>query len=128
MGPSEKASRAGSWRKIPIVRAVGSPRLTVVVLALIALVCAAATVLPQAATFEDGVWTYKTDILYSVRQNRLKITVNLPPGAKVVSVEPKPALELEQEGRTTIRFQASRGMNEKFAYTIRYELPSGDAG
>jgi hypothetical protein len=79
---------------------------------------------PQAATFDDGVWTYKTDILYSLPQNRLEITVNLPPGARVVSVEPKPLLEFEQEGRTAIRFQASRGMNEKFAYTIRYELPS----
>ncbi len=79
---------------------------------------------PEAATFENGIWTYKSDILYSVRQNRLTITVNLPPGANVVSVEPKPTVELEQKGHTTIRFQASRGMNEKFAYTIRYELPS----
>ena len=45
-------------------------------------------------------------------------------GAKVVSVEPKPRIEFEQEGRPAIRFQASRGMNEKFAYTIRYELPT----
>ncbi|MBL7038173.1 MAG: hypothetical protein ISR77_06055 [Pirellulaceae bacterium] len=79
---------------------------------------------PDAATFEDGVWTYKTDILYSLPQNQLKITVYLPPGAKVVSVEPEPLLEFNQEGRAGLRFQAFRGMNEKFAYTIRYELPS----
>jgi hypothetical protein len=79
---------------------------------------------PRAATFEDGVWTYKTDILYSLPQNRLKITVYLPAGAKVVSAEPKPSLEFSQEGRTGLRFQASRGMNEKFAYKIRYESPS----
>ncbi len=79
---------------------------------------------PKAATVEDGVWTYKTHQDYGLPQNQLKITVCLPPGARVVSAEPKPLLEFEQEGRTGIRFQASRGMNEKLAYTIRYELAS----
>jgi len=79
---------------------------------------------PQAATLKDGVWTYKTDTHYDLPQNRLKITVCLPPGAKVVAAEPRPLLEFKQDGRTCLRFQTFRGMNEKFAYTIRYELPS----
>ena len=80
--------------------------------------------IPQAAELEDVAWTYNTDIVYSLPENRLKITVLLPPGAKVVSTKPKPSIEFHQEGHTGLRFQASRGMNEKFAYTIRYQLPS----
>jgi len=78
---------------------------------------------PKAAKFEDGVWTYRNDIMYGTKENRFSITVCLPPGAEVVSVEPTPTLEMDQEGRTTLRFQGERGSNEKFAYAVRYTMP-----
>lgn len=78
---------------------------------------------PKAATLADGVWTYKNDIMYSTQQNHFTVTVRLPRGAEVVSAEPKINFEVDEDGRTAVRFQGTRGRNEKFAYSIRYRIP-----
>jgi hypothetical protein len=81
---------------------------------------------PHVAKQQDNVWTYYSDILYSGRENRFTITVSLPTGAKVLSSEPAPTVEFDQDGRKALRFQAKRGKNQKFSYSIRYELPPAD--
>ena len=77
---------------------------------------------PSAATRQDGVWTYKNDIMYSKPENWFTITVCLPKGAKLVSAEPSPSLEFEQDGRTAVQFLGTRQKNERFAYSVKYEL------
>ena len=77
---------------------------------------------PSAATRQDGVWTYKNDIMYSKPENWFTITVCLPKGAKLVSAEPSPSLEFEQDGRTAVQFRGTRQKNERFAYSVKYEL------
>jgi hypothetical protein len=79
---------------------------------------------PNAATQKDGVWNYTSDIVYSGRENRFRITVSLPAGAKVLSTDPAPILELDQDGQTVLRFQATRAKNEKFVYSVYYALPT----
>ena len=79
---------------------------------------------PHAATLQDGVWTYESDIEYGPDENRFSVTICLPGEAKVISATPVPQLTFSQDGRIALRFQATRGTNEKFAYAIRYELPS----
>ena len=77
---------------------------------------------PKAATSEDGVWIYKNDVMYSKPENRFSVTVCLPEGAKLVTAEPAPTLEFEQDGRTAVQFRGTRGKNERFAYSVKYEL------
>lgn len=78
--------------------------------------------IPQAATPDEHVWTHSGDVLYSVETNHICITVYLPTGARLESAHPTPALQFDQDGRTAIRFEASRPRNEKFVYTVRYRL------
>ncbi|MCL4193138.1 MAG: hypothetical protein KJZ87_15485 [Thermoguttaceae bacterium] len=78
----------------------------------------------QAATPGKRVWSHSGDVLYSVETNHICITVYLPPGARLESAHPTPALQFDQDGRTAIRFEASRPRNEKFVYTVRYRLES----
>ena len=66
---------------------------------------------PKAATLQDGVWTYKNDILYSMPENNFSVTVCLPTGAKFLSADPAPALQFDQDGRTAVRFQGTREKN-----------------
>lgn len=77
---------------------------------------------PQAATRQDGIWTYRSDVMYSKPENRFSVTILLPKGANLVSAEPAPTLDFEQDGRRAIQFRGMRGKNERFAYSVRYRL------
>ncbi|MHB8900785.1 MAG: DUF6768 family protein [Thermoguttaceae bacterium] len=78
---------------------------------------------PHSATLADGVWTFKNDVMYSKAQNQFNVTVCLPSGAELVSAEPEPTLQFDQDGRNAVRFQGSRSRNERFAYSVKYKLP-----
>lgn len=79
---------------------------------------------PAAATLADGVWLLESDISYGVAENSFTLTVLLPAGAELVSAQPKPIAELSSAGRPEIHFQATRGRNEKFHYSLKYRLPA----
>ena len=79
---------------------------------------------PGVAMLKEGIWTYESDIVYGGRENQFSITVCLPAGAKIVSANPDPTVQFEKDGRTSLRFQGTRGKNKKFAYSVRYELGS----
>lgn len=78
--------------------------------------------IPKAAMLEDGVWSCEYDVMYSLRESRFTVTVSLPPGARLVSASPAPALEFDLGGRAALRFHATRGRNESFNCKMRYEL------
>jgi hypothetical protein len=83
---------------------------------------------PQCATEKEGVWTYSTDYSYGYETNEFSQTVVLPQGAEIVSVTPWPVATFTLRGRPTVRFEATRGRNEPFKYTIQYRLPREPAG
>jgi hypothetical protein len=80
------------------------------------------TEIPQAATQTDDVWTYASDEEYGFKQNDFTKTVLLPEGAVLVSTEPKPVLDYTLGGRLALRFQGTRGQNQKFEVKVRYRL------
>jgi hypothetical protein len=55
------------------------------------------------------------------------VTIQLPKGAEIVSVDPKPAQQFVRDGLPTVRFQALRDCNQKFEHTIQYRLPKEPA-
>ncbi len=77
---------------------------------------------PKSVTEEGGVWTYSTDISYGHDTNEFSQTIVLPSGAKIVSANPWPAAKFTLGDKTAVRFEATRGRNEPFAYTIQYRL------
>ncbi len=86
---------------------------------------------PQAATEEEGVWTYSNDYTYGFTSSDLTATVVLPEGAEIVSTTPWPVARLTLDSRPVVRFEAKRGRNERFKYTVRYRLTpkaEGDDG
>ncbi len=83
---------------------------------------------PKSATEEGGVWTYSTDISHGYDTNEFSQTVVLPPGAEIVSVSPWPVAKFTLSDKTAVRFEATRGRNEPFAYTIQYRLATQKPG
>ncbi len=83
---------------------------------------------PKSATEEEGVWTYSTDTSHGYDTNEFSQTVVLPPGAEIVSVSPWPAAKFTISDKTAVRFEATRGRNEPFAYTIQYRLGTQQTG
>lgn len=78
---------------------------------------------PNSATQEDSVWTYSSDISYGYDTNEISQTVVLPEGAEIVSATPWPIAKFTLQGKPSIRFEATRGRNEPFKYTVQYRLP-----
>ena len=78
---------------------------------------------PQMAKEEGGLWTYRGDPVYGYRKNMYLVTIQLPKGAELVLVDPKPAQQFVRDGLLIVRFQAIRDCNQKFEHTIRYRLP-----
>lgn len=78
--------------------------------------------IPSFATREGDLWTYKNDLTYGCSTNRFFVTVELPRGAKVVSVEPQPMEQSVENGIPTLVYSVTRQQNERFEYTIRYRL------
>ena len=82
---------------------------------------------PKMARQEGGLWTYRGDPMYGHRKNLYLVTIQVPKGAEIVSVDPKPAQQLVRDGLPTVRFQAIRDRNQKFEHTIQYRLPKESA-
>jgi len=80
--------------------------------------------IPKAADLKDGVWTYQEGIQHVGSKKEFNITILPPTGAKLLSAEPTPDTEVDEDGRTHLRFQGTASDNKKFRFTIRYELPS----
>lgn len=79
---------------------------------------------PGTATQSEGVWTFTMDWTYGHSINRFAETVKLPPHAEVLSVEPEPTARSTWGDRAPIfHFEAERGRNEAFGYTITYRVP-----
>jgi len=78
---------------------------------------------PKCATREGDVWTYSMDYDYGYGTNEFSETVVLPEGAEIVSVDPWPVAVFTLTSRPTLRFEATRGRNEPFKYTVQYRLP-----
>ena len=76
----------------------------------------------QAATEEDGVWTYASDVAYGYNTNEISQTVVLPAGAEIVSTSPWPVASFTLQDRPTVRFTGVRASNEPFKYTVKYRL------
>ena len=62
--------------------------------------------------------------MYGYRKNLYLVTIRLPKGAEIVSVDPKPVQQFVRDGMPTVRFQAVRDCNQKFEHTIQYRLPN----
>lgn len=79
---------------------------------------------PDYATQKGDVWTCSMHHSDSYGTNQFAETVVLPEGAQIVSVTPWPVATFTLQGKPTVRFQATRGRNEPFKYTIQYRLPA----
>ena len=80
--------------------------------------------IPQAASFEDGVWTYKEGIWHVGRDHEYDITILLPPGAKLLSPDPTATVEVDEDGRTHVRFKGTALDDTQYSFNVRYELSS----
>jgi hypothetical protein len=76
----------------------------------------------ESATEEGGVWTYSNDVSYGYNTNEFSQTVVLPEGAEIVSTKPWPVSTFTLQGKPTVRFEATRGHNDPFKYTVQYRL------
>jgi hypothetical protein len=77
---------------------------------------------PSSATEKGGVWTYSSDVSYGYDTNDCSQTVVLPEGAEIVSANPWPVSSFTLQGKPTVRFEATRGRNDPFKYTVQYRL------
>ena len=77
---------------------------------------------PNSATEEGGVWTYSADVSYGYDTNKISQTVVLPEGAEVVSVQPWPVAKFTLSNKPIVRFEATRGHDGPFKYTVQYRL------
>jgi hypothetical protein len=82
---------------------------------------------PKLATEQGGVWTYSADFSYGYDTNEFSQTVVLPEGAEIVSVKPWPVAKFTLKNRPSVRFEATRGHNDPFKYTIQYRFPANPA-
>jgi hypothetical protein len=103
------------------------------------------TEVPALATKKDDLWTCRGYRAFGVEKNgsppapglvvgptlvdsrerkaEFSETVQLPEGAEIVKVDPKPLGLFIWNGTPARFFTATRGRNEAFTYTIQYRLP-----
>jgi hypothetical protein len=78
----------------------------------------------KMATEQGETWTYHGAQKSTGKGQKFFLeTVQLPRGADIVSIEPKPAQQFAQNGLPAVRFQAIIDQGHELAYTIRYRLP-----
>jgi hypothetical protein len=78
----------------------------------------------KMARKQGETWTYHGGQKWGGKGQKFFLeTVQLPRGAEIVSVEPKPAQQLVRDGLATVRFQAVVDQEHELAYTIQYRLP-----
>ena len=75
------------------------------------------------STKEEGVWTHSADFSYGHNTNEFSQTVVLPEGAEIVSATPVPVSKFTLNNKLIVRFEATRGQNDPFEYTVQYRLP-----
>jgi hypothetical protein len=79
---------------------------------------------PKMATKQGETWTYQGGQKWGGKGQKFYLeTIQLPRGAEIVSVEPKPAQQLIRDGLQTVRYQAVIDQDHELAYTIQYRLP-----
>jgi hypothetical protein len=83
---------------------------------------------PDYAVQEGGVWTCSLEYSHGYATNEFSETVVFPEGAEIVSVTPWPVATFTLANKPTVRFEATRGRNEPFGYTVQYRLPSDSPG
>jgi len=76
----------------------------------------------KSATEKGGVWTHSADFSYDYDTNEFSQAVVLPEGAEIVSVKPWPVAKFTLNNKPTVRFEATRGHNDPFKYTVQYRL------
>ncbi len=77
------------------------------------------------AAKEDDVWTFLDGQSWSYASSRYDYKVILPQGAEVVSVEPEPWRESEENGAEVLFFKAERRNGGHFGLEVQYRLPAG---
>ncbi len=80
---------------------------------------------PSAVTQQGDLWTYRADWQFGHAANGFIETVQLPRGAEIESVTPKPDARFTRDGSPHLRFKALRGRNESFRYVIKYRVGEG---
>ena len=80
----------------------------------------------ESATEKGGVWTHSADYSYAHDTNEFSQMVVLPEGAEIVSVKPCPVTKFTLSNKPVVRFEATRGHNDPFRYTVQYRL-AGEA-
>jgi hypothetical protein len=71
------------------------------------------------------VWIFTGEYNLGEGINQIHSTVTFPPGAEIVSVEPKPTRQFKAGAAPVVEFEARLGRNERWRYTIQYRLPPG---
>ena len=79
---------------------------------------------PRAATFEDGVWTFQDGMRVAGCEQKYRLVMLLPPGAKLLSAEPAGDVEVDEIGRTRVCFEGTTVDDVQHMFTVRYELPA----
>jgi hypothetical protein len=80
---------------------------------------------PKMATKQGEIWTYQGGQKWGGKGQKFFLeTIRLPPGAEIVSVEPKPAQQFVRDGLQTVRYQAIIDQDHELEYTIQYRLPN----
>jgi uncharacterized protein DUF6768 len=82
--------------------------------------------IPGAAELKEGVWVYQDGMRTGGSEQEYVRTVLLPPGAKFLSAEPTADVEVDEDGRTQVRFKGMTVDDVQHMFTIRYKLPSED--
>lgn len=79
--------------------------------------------LRAAATLADGVWTYTDGLRHVGKERTYSITVLTPPGAEVISTDPKVEVQSTDGDRSKVRFEGVAANDVQYLFTVRYELP-----
>jgi len=75
------------------------------------------------ATREGDVWTVKQTLGPSSIRTRYNYTIMLPAGADIVSAEPTPKDQVQQDGKWVLHLEAAAKGGAQWSYTVRYRLP-----
>ena len=78
---------------------------------------------PEAAVKKGNRWTYQEECQYAAWRTECFVTVELPPGMKLISAEPQPVMWRQWGDTTRLEFLETVKSMEPFRCKIVYELP-----
>jgi hypothetical protein len=78
---------------------------------------------PEAAVKKGNRWTYQEECQYDAWRTECFVTVELPPGMKLISSEPQPVMWRQWGDTARLEFLATVKSMEPFRCKIVYELP-----